>query len=65
MANLISYNKIKKEHHLKGTLRKQSNKHQNLQKTLPKADKKIISCMPKTAVLTNVKAHQVGQAGPK
>ena len=28
------------EHHLKGTLRKQSNKHQNSQKTLLKADSK-------------------------
>ena len=32
--------KLKAEHHLKGTVRKQSNKHQNLQKTLIKADTK-------------------------
>ena len=32
--------KLKREHHLKGTLRKQSNKHQNSQKAMPKAENK-------------------------
>ena len=35
-----NYDKIENEHHLKGTLWKQSNKHQNSQKTLLNADKK-------------------------
>ena len=56
--------KIDKEHYLKGTLRKQSNKHQNSHKTLPKSDK-ITGCMPKTAVSPNFKAHLFGLAGPK
>ena len=57
--------KLKKEHHLKGTLRKQSNKHQNSHKTLLKSDKKNTSCMPKTAISPNFKTHQLGLAGSK
>ena len=65
-SNHVLKQKLKEEHHLKRTLRKQSNKHQNSQKTLLKADKKeIINCMPKTAAPTNFKAHQLGVAGPK
>ena len=37
---LFSKTKIEKEHHLKGTLQKQSNKHQNAPKTMLKAKKK-------------------------
>ena len=47
---------MKREHHLKGTLRKQLNKHQN--------SNKITSCMSKTAVSRNFKSHQLGLAGP-
>ena len=50
--------KLKREHHLKGTLRNQSNKHQNSQKPMLKAEQKNTSCMPKTAVSPNLKAHQ-------
>ena len=58
---LVWNQKLKREHHLKGTLQKQSNKHQNSHTTLLKIDKKIASCMPKTAVLPNFKVHQLGQ----
>ena len=41
LINLLVFTqKFKREHHLKGTLRKQSNKHQNSQKTMLKAEKK-------------------------
>ena len=63
--NHVLKQKLRWEHNLKGTLRKQSNKHQNSQKTLRKANKKNINCMPKTAVLPDFKAHQLGLAGPK
>ena len=54
------------EHHLKGTLRNQSNKHQNSMKTMLKAEQKqITSCMPKAAVSPNFKSHQLGLARPK
>ena len=57
---------LKKEHHLKDTLRNQSNKHQNSQKTMLEAEKKqITSCMPKTAVSPDFKAYQLGLARPK
>ena len=57
---------LKREHRLKRTLRNQSNTHQNSQKTMLKAEQKqTISCMPKTAVLPNFKAHQLGLAKPK
>ena len=43
--------KLKRKYHLKGTLQKQSNKHQNSRKTLLKADKKNENiCLPKIAV---------------
>ena len=65
-SNHILKEKYKKELHLKGTLRNQSNKHQNSQKTMLKAEQKqIASCMPKTAVSPNFKAYQLGLARPK
>ena len=58
LKKLTLKQKLKREHHLKGTLRNQSNKHQNSQKTMLKAEqKRIISCMPRTAVSPNFKAH--------
>ena len=65
-SNRVLKQKVRGEHHLKGILRNQSNKHQKSWKTLLKADKKeLIDCMPKTAVSPNFKAHQLGFAGPK
>ena len=55
---------MKREHHLKGALRNQSNKHQNSQKPMLKAEQKNTSSMPKTAVSPNLKAHQLGLARP-
>ena len=40
-------------------------KHQNSQQTLLIVNKKITSCIPKTAVLPNFMAHQLDLAGPK
>ena len=59
--------KLKREHHLKGALRNQSNKHQNSPKTMLKAKQKkqITSSMPTTAVSPNFKAYQLGSARPK
>ena len=57
--------KLKTEHLVKSTVQKQSNKHQNLQKTLIKADKKKISCMPETAASPNFRAHQLRLAETK
>ena len=46
-AVITYYNKIEEQHHLKGILRKQSNKHQNSQKTLLKAHKTYnFFCLP-------------------
>ena len=68
-SNHVSKQKLKREHHLKGALRNQSNKHQNSQKPMLKAEQKAeqknTSCMPKTAVSPNLKAHQLGLARPK
>ena len=66
--NHVLKQKLKSEHHLKGTLRKQSNTHQTSQKAMLKAEnkkQKITSYMPKRAVSPNFKAHQSGLAGPK
>ena len=64
-SNHILKQKLKREHHLKGALRNQSNKHQNSQKPMLIAEQKQTSCMPKTAVSPNFKAHQLGLARPK
>ena len=56
---------LKNEYHLTGTLRKQSNKHQNSQKTLLKVDKKNYQLHPKRAVSPNFKVIMLGLAGPK
>ena len=39
-ALIVSQNKIENEHHLKSTLRKQSNLQQNIQKTMLRRQKK-------------------------
>ena len=65
-SNHVLKQKLKREHHLKGALRNQSNKHQNSLKPMLKAEQKTkTSCMPKTAVSPNFKAHQLGLARPK
>ena len=45
--NVVLKQKLKREHHLKGTLQKQSNKHQNLQKAMLKAEniKLPVACL--------------------
>ena len=63
-SNHVLKQKLKREHHLKGALRNQSNKHQNSQKPMLKAEQKQTSCMPKTEVSPNFKAHQLGLARP-
>ena len=63
-SNHVLKQKLKGEHHLKGALRNQSNKHRNSQKPMLKAEQKQTSCMPKTAVSPNFKAHQLGLARP-
>ena len=64
---MFNQQNLKKEHRLKGTLKKQLSKHQNSHKTLLKADKKkITSCMPKTAAVSpNFKVDQLSLAEPK
>ena len=59
--------KIEKGTPFKRSIRNQSNKHQNSQKPMLKAEqnKKLTSCMPKTAVSPNFKAHHLGLARPK
>ena len=64
-SNHVLKQKLKREHHLKGALRNQSNKHQNSQKPMLKTEQKNTSCMPKTAVSPNLKAHQLDLARPK
>ena len=64
-SNHVLKQKLKREHHLKGALRNQSNKHQNSQKPMLKEEQKQTSCIPKTAVSPNFKAHQLGLARPK
>ena len=64
-SNHVLKQKLKREHHLTRALRNQSNKHQNSQKPMLKAEQKYTSCMPKTAVSPNFKAHQLGLARPK
>ena len=68
-SNHVLKQKLKREHHLTGALRNQSNKHQNSQKPIDAEsktkNKKYTSCMPKTAVSPNFKAHQLGLARPK
>ena len=39
-SNHVLKQKLKREHHLKGALRNQSNKHQNSQKPMLKAEQK-------------------------
>ena len=43
-SNHVLKQKLKREHHLKGALRNQSNKHQNSQKIMLKAEQKNTSC---------------------
>ena len=64
-AQISIKQKLKREHHLKGALRNQSNKHQNSQKPMLKAEQTQTSCMPKTAVSPNFNAHQLGLARSK
>ena len=64
-SNHVLKQKLKREHHLKGALRNQSNKHQNSQKPMLKAEQTQTSCMPKTAVSPNFNAHQLGLARSK
>ena len=46
--------KLKREHYLKGTLRKQSNKHQNSQKPMQEAENKklpVAACLGPFSIL--------------